>query len=331
MLMTITLAGTAAAADFTKIKFPHDNPTVVNVINNTGAVAGQHGDGFAGRALIRAPDGKLTDFAVNGAVVTIPRGLTEEGAVGGRYDLPDDSIHGFLRDAAGILTPFDGPGLGAAEINGMNASNDIVGTYSRDQQQNLGGFIRHPDGSFTVFQVRGDRPSGLRIAGIDDAGEVAGSYSDSNFVRHAFLRNAAGKIAKFQAPDAATGSFGDGTDIIAISSNGWVTGRYTDNNGVSHHYLRNPRGQFEEFDLPGGQSNQTPAVNDNGEITGSYSANFQLHGFFRKPGGKPVTFDLPWGEPYLISVETLNDSGQIAGSAAYGSFGEKEFGFIRTP
>lgn len=329
--VTIATAGSATAAEFTKVKFPHNNPTVLNIVDNTGAIAGQHGnDGFAGRAFVRTPDGKFRDFAVQGAVVTIPRGLTEEGAVGGRYDLPDDSIHGFFRDAAGKLTTFEGPGLMAADVSGMNAKNDIVGTYFRNRQGMFGGFVRHSDGSFTLFHLRGDTPEGLRIAGIDARGNVAGYYSDPNFVKQAFIRRKSGEIAKFQAPGAATASFGDGTDVLAISNNGWLAGLYTAKDGV-HHYLRNPKGEFQEFDLPGGQSNQTTAVNDAGEIAGSYTTNFQVHGFIRKANGKLVSFDLPWGDPYSMSVQSINDSGVVAGSAAYGSFGEKQIGFIRNP
>ena len=57
------------------------------------------------------------------------------------------------------------PAFWTAEINGMNASNEIVGTYFRNQQGMFGGFVRHPGGSFTLFHLRGDRPEGLRIAG----------------------------------------------------------------------------------------------------------------------------------------------------------------------
>jgi hypothetical protein len=320
-----------AKATFTKVKFPHANPTQAELINNHGVVAGQYGDGFAGRAFLRSADGSFTGFAVDGAVVTIPRGLTDAGAIGGRYDLPNDSIHGFFRDAAGNLTPFDGPGLGAAEIDGMNASNDIVGTYAVDNNGLLGGFIRHADGTITTFNIHGVTASGgFSIAGIDDGGQVAGDYSDPGFVSHAFLRSSSGEITKFQAPDARAKSFGDGTDVVAISSNGWVTGFYTGKGGT-HHYSRSPDGQFEEFDLPGGQSNQTTAVNDEGVIVGSYSTSFHLHGFLRKPGGKFVTFDLPWGETESMGVLSVNDSSQIAGYAFYGTFGKREFGFIRTP
>src|SRR6478672_4367568 len=80
-----------ADATYTKIKIRGATGTHVAAINNAGAVAGQD-DGFEGPAFVRNADGKVKRFMVDGAFVTIPRTLTDAGAVGGRYDLPDDSI-----------------------------------------------------------------------------------------------------------------------------------------------------------------------------------------------------------------------------------------------
>lgn len=326
-----TNSGMAAAKPvYTKIRFPHGNQTAANVINNLGAVAGQHEDASGGtHAFVRAPDGTYTDFAVDGAIVTIPRGLSDDGGAGGRYDLPDDTIHGFFRDPSGNITPFDAPGLGAAEINGMNASHEIAGTYFIDQNQNLGGFIRHEDGSFTRFQIEGATPGGVNVAGIDAAGEVAGAYSDSNFARHGFFRTAKGKLLAIDAPGAGRG-FQQGTDVLAINDKGWVAGSYTDANNVAHTYLLRKRGgRFEELGIP--VSYRIAAVNDGGEIAGCFTSGFRNHGFIRRLSGKMITFDLPWGDSEDMCPESINDSGQVAGHIRLGSFGEKEFGFIRTP
>lgn len=315
---------------YSKIRFPHADQTVANVINNLGAVAGQHDDTRGGtRGFLRTPDGNYTDFSVDGAVVTIPRGLSDDGAVGGRYDLPDDSIHGFFRDTAGNITAFDGPGLGAMEVAGMNASHDIVGTYAIDDQQNLGGFIRHEDGSFTLFAIDDAVPGGLSVIGIDAAGEVAGAYTDSNFARHAFVRTGKGKLLIIDAPGAG-GGFQQGTDVTAINDRGWLAGSYTDGNDVSHAYLlRKPGGSFEPLSIP--PSYRMAALNNLGGIAGCFTSNFRNHGFIRKVSGKIVTFDLPWGESEDMCPEDMNDAGQVTGHVRYSSFGDKEFGFLRTP
>src|SRR3954470_1364591 len=91
VVLVATGLGTAAnlavaAATYTKIQVRHANGTHVSMINNVGQVAGQVDD-FEGPAFIRTPEGKVKRFAVDGAFVTIPRGLTDAGAVGGRYDL----------------------------------------------------------------------------------------------------------------------------------------------------------------------------------------------------------------------------------------------------
>lgn len=324
-----TLGGTAVGKPvYTKIRYPHAGQTAANVMNNLGAVGGQYGNGST-RAFLRAPDGASADFAVDGAVVTIPRGLSDDGAIGGRYDLPDDTIHGFFRDSAGAVTPFDGPGLGAAEIDGMNARHEIVGTYFIDADQNLGGFIRGEGGGFTLFKIDGATPGGLSVAGIAAAGQVAGAYTDTDFARHGFFRTAKGKVLTIDAPDAGRG-FQQGTDVLAINDKGWVAGSYTDANDVAHAYLlRNPGGRFEDLGIPA--SYRIAAMNDGGEIAGCFTSGFRNHGFVRKPNGRIVAFDLPWGDSQDMCPEDIADTGKVAGHVRYGSFGEKEFGFIRTP
>lgn len=315
----------AAAANYTKVKIRHQDVTRADVINNGGAVAGEYGNSM-GRAFIRTPDGAVTTFAVDGAVVTIPRGFTDLGAVGGRYDLPDDTIHGFFRDAVGSITPFDGPGLGAAEISGMNAANDIAGTYFIDEQQDLGGFIRHEDGSITVFSVEGARPGGLSVAGIGAKGEVAGAYTDANFVRHGFLRSPKGKLAIIDVPGSGEG-FGQGTDVIAVNDKGWIGGSYTDANDAVHHYVRKPDSTLETFDRSPGV--RITAINNSGDLTGCFPSNFKSHGFVRKASGKFIAFDLPWGDSEDLCAQDINDSGQVTGYVRYGAFGETQYGFIR--
>jgi hypothetical protein len=334
LLMTIGIAVVAsvmlpagvlavpATATYTKIKLKHATGTHVSVINNTGAVAGQD-DGFEGPAFIKTADGKVTRFAVDGAFVTIPRGLTDTGAVGGRYDLPDDTTHGFLRDATGALTPFDGPGLGAAEIDGMNAGNDIAGTYFVDQNQNLDGFIRHTDGSFTSFHIDDVYPDELHLAGINAKGEIAGDYVDTSFASHGFLRAANGRITTFDPPA------GEGITVAAMNDRGWVAG-FLSRKGALQGYVRKRNGDTETFEAPGAFIAIT-AMNHSGAVTGCYASNFHNYGFIRAAGGKVTGFHLPWGPSENMCPQSVNDAGQVAGYVHYGSFGEKEFGFIRTP
>ncbi len=320
----LSTAGTlpAAAATYTKIQVRHANGTHVSLINNVGQVAGQVDD-FEGPAFIRTPEGKVIRFAVDGAFVTIPRGLTDAGAVGGRYDLPDDSIHGFLRDESGTLTAFDGPGLGAAEIAGMNAGSDIAGTYFIDENQNLGGFIRHADGTLTLFRIDDAYPASLYVTGINRKGVVAGYYIDTNFVSHGFLRKADGLIVTFDLPD------GNGITVAAVNDRGWLTG-FDFSGGLAHGYVWKRNGSFETFDAPGAFIAIT-AINNNGDVTGCYAKNFHNYGFIRKAGGKVIGFGLPWGESENMCAQSINNAGQVAGYVHYGSFGEDAVGFIRTP
>jgi hypothetical protein len=46
--------------------------------------------------------------------------------------------------------------------------------------------------------------SGTGSTGINTAGDIAGSYTDTNNEYHGFLRTAAGAITPFDAPDVST-------------------------------------------------------------------------------------------------------------------------------
>jgi len=327
--LVLAASAAAAKATFTKVKVPHANPTLLEVMNNHGALAGQYSEVASGPAFIRAPDGTFTTFAVDGAVSTIPRGLSDDGAVGGRYDLPDDSIHGFFRDPSGTLTLFDAPGQGAAEIVGMNAQHDILGIYF-PEDGDLAGFIRHPDGSFSTFAVDGANPAYLSLAGLNKAGVAAGSYTDANFVGHGFLRQPNGEIDSVDAPGAGRGAL-QGTSVSFINDNGAVVGFYKDKHDALQAYLRKPDGTFHRVQLLPARFLRLSGLNNNGDVSGCYSSNDIWRGFIRKAGGKIVTFDLPWGNSKDMCTVGINDAGQVAGYVRYGSFGQKEFGFLRTP
>jgi uncharacterized membrane protein len=126
--------------------------------------------------------------------------------------------------------------------------------------------------------------------GINDAGQIAGSFQDASFVEHGFLRNADGTIA---AVIDVPGAFR--TEAHGVNNSGQIVGQFVDDLGL-HGFLRGVDGTFTPFDAPEGVSGTTEAngINDAGQIVGSFSdTDFVNHGYRRDPDGSFTTFDVP--------------------------------------
>jgi hypothetical protein len=74
---------------------------------------------------------------------------------------------------------------------------------------------------------------------MNDEGIIAGNYIDTNGANHGFVLTPDGRITKFDAPGAGTGS-GQGTVPYYVGDTGAVTGFFIDSSGVSHGFLAKP-------------------------------------------------------------------------------------------
>jgi hypothetical protein len=98
--------------------------------------------------------------------------------------------------------------------------------------------------------------NGTFASGVNEAGAIAGHFTDANHVSHGFLRSPDGGFNAFDAPGASTtpGS-GGGTFPSSINNAGAITGRYADAHNVNHGFLRSPEGKLITFDVPGAGTN----------------------------------------------------------------------------
>jgi len=89
---------------------------------------------------------------------------------------------------------------------------------------------------------------GTISADINPEGEITGTYVDSNYVFHGFLRSPQGVFTKFDVPgaDQTPGDF-NGTFPSTIDQFGAITGTYIDVNDVYHGFVAVPceQGCFE--------------------------------------------------------------------------------------
>jgi hypothetical protein len=237
-----------------------------------------------------------------------------------------------------IIT-FDAPGAGTAAgqgtfANGMNNSGAITG-FIRDANSARHGYLRAPDGTFTIFDDPGAGScstscgtigpgQGTRAYAINPSGEIVGFYSDNSARCHGYVRTANGTFTQIDAPDAGTGPFPQGTfpsefTPAGLNPAGAITGFYVDASSVQHGFVRAPGGKIAEFDPSGSIFTNPNAINEPGEITGFYfDSNFVGHGFLRTPDGTITSFDAPGADSTPGSGNgtfgvSLTPSGEIEG------------------
>jgi hypothetical protein len=83
-------------------------------------------------------------------------------------------FHGFLRDAAGTIVPFDVPGSSSTIIIALNNAGAVGGQYVADNFSH--GFLRGPDGSIVTLDGPADSQGGGGVTASNDSGQAAGSY-----------------------------------------------------------------------------------------------------------------------------------------------------------
>jgi probable HAF family extracellular repeat protein len=100
---------------------------------------------------------------------------------------------------------------------------------------------------------------------INNKGQVTGVYEDSNGNKHAFMYGD-GAFTTLDDP-AAAGSVSP--FVAGVNNDGQVLGRFIDSKGYEHGFLYSG-GHFTTFDVPGGTSTSPSAINNAGQIIGTY-------------------------------------------------------------
>ena len=242
--------------------------------------------------------------------------VNDNGDMVGVYRDAADNTRGFERRADGtfsgaIVDPNnnsspnnDGSTLYTRAL-GINNSGTVVGDYL-NQTGNLTayhGYLLNGT-TFTTFDVGG--PFSTGIAGINNAGDFAGSFGSDAQTNQAFL-NVGGVLTEFNGPAGNTN-----TQAVGINSSHEVVGTYTDSAGTQHGFSRDPAsGAITTIDPPGSVLTSANGINDAGVIVGFYyDSNSYTHGFFDK-GGVFTTFDAP-GSQYT-TIRGINNEGVIVG------------------
>ena len=236
-------------------------------------------------------NGIVTEFAAPGATQTIPDGINNAGQIVGsaHIDAPYGT-QGFLYTGGTFSTIFWGRSTFATDINN---SGQIVG-YGVFGPLVPNGFLKVGD-TFSQIGV----PGALDTfpAGINDAGQIVGTFRDfKDAHEHGFLY-AAGAFTTIDVP----GSFG--TQANGINNFGQIVGSFSDSAGT-HGFLY-AGGTFSTIDVPGSTHTSLVDINNTGQIVGN-SDLAALHNFLYA-GGTFSAIDVP-GE-----LRGINDAGHIVG------------------
>jgi probable HAF family extracellular repeat protein len=208
-------------------------------------------------------------------------------------------------------TSIDHPAGSTTIANAINASGQIVGTYSMGVREH--GFL-DSNGAYTTV----DDPLGTSLtsaSGINASGQIVGFYADASGDHGLLFSNA--NFTPLNDPLAING-FLSGTFAAGLNDAGQIVGTYTNASGTHGFFLANG---FYAVTLnpplaPGNTHAQ--AINNRGQIVGYYSDNAsKFHGFLYDPtSGTYTTLDDP-----LAARDTqawgINDAGQIVVSAIF--------------
>ncbi len=335
------------------IDYPGATTTVLNAINDAGDAIGFYIDSAGTlHSFIRKPDGGYVAINPPGAGAVPGLGadvvsINGAGDVTGTYSTNGIDIYSYLRKRDGEFTEFGVKGagsLGCCTLSGnINNDESVAGEYVDDALL-FHGFLRFPDG--TVQEFSAPNAGGTRCTlqthncgtfvsgtdGLNDAGDVAGWYTDNANAFHGLVRYRDGKIVYFDVDGAGTGA-SQGTSPSGINSTLEIPGFYLDGNGVAHGFIRFLDGYVTKFDVSGagtapGQGTFAENINERGDITGYYvDSTGASYGFLRYCGGRITTF----GIPSAVGLYVNNNNAENAIVGYYTDAKTNVHGFLRTP
>jgi hypothetical protein len=224
--------------------------------------------------------------------------ITPGGEIYGDYVDYANRQHGFI-DQDGSVTNFDFFPNETTILSGLDDTGNMFGNFY--DGFSVDGFV-DVSNNFSVINVPGS--ASTSVADMNAAGEIVGSYSDGNYVEHAYIMKG-GVTTKFDAPGAYS------TTVAGVSATGLVVGNFQDNADYDHGFVDN-NGIVTAFDIPGATYTGINAINDSGEFVGTYVDSLgHLHGFI-DVNGVVTTIDIPGS--ISTGIDGVNDAGVIFGS-----------------
>lgn len=275
----------------------------------------------AGHVYVAFADDSLEYQDVTPAGGTQPR--VTDATVGGRlvgYFDDAGTVVGFVSDR-GEVRPVRVTDALETIPRGINDRNEIVGTF-KDQAGTEHGFRLDGNGFSTtpgfLPSTLYDAPGAVatRLTGINNRGDVVGSFTTGASVVRGFIVDANG-FRIIDEPNATR------TEARDVNDEGVVVGVLLDQTGVRRGFITDDGANFTLFDHPNGEVQDVAAVNDDRHVFGHYEdAGGALKGF-RWDGSSFVPVDVPGAVDTL--PEGVSSSGEVVGGYAPSTGGIRGF------
>jgi probable HAF family extracellular repeat protein len=274
MVALVALGVAAAPAEAGSYSFtpiappPGSTGNIPSGINNSGTIVGvglAPGGGFPVESYLLS-GGVYTPVNVPGSQTntTEVQSINNLGQYVGSYLDSSSAMHGFTFVGGNYQTvDFPGAASGTA-VTSLNGKGVGVG-FGFDSSGNPQSFSL-AGGNLTPLSF--PNATSTTATSINDAGDVTGSYLDSNNNNHGFLLHK-GKFTTLDDPLAAPGQSA-GTGPATDTNTGQVVGTYVDANGINHGFVYQ-NGAFTTVDDPLGVGGTfIDAANDLGQLVGFY-------------------------------------------------------------
>jgi uncharacterized membrane protein len=308
LFTAILTLGASAQDGYTSFDPPLSVATYPSAINREGWICGFFGDGKFAHGFLRQANGAFITINPPSSLENWVTAINDAGDTVGYFDSFSlrKSLPGFIRHAAGNYTTFAVPHAYQTFPTGINSSRVVAG-YATFVGAGSVGFLWGANHGFTLIQVPGSSPNTTVVTAINNAGAVTGSYYDSNFHLHGFIRSSNGHFTTFSIAGYPQ------TAPLAINSSG-VTAGWTDD-GMSSEYgfIRNPGGAYAGFGGGAHQGAEGSAINDNGVVVGIDSADNFEQAFIRDASGIFTLITLPFTNTFSTAYG-INAAGQVTGN-----------------
>ena len=263
--------------NMTKVMYPGAQYTSVYGINDSGTIVGSY-SGPHDQVFLRTADGKFTSFVPSNTQFL--EGFTfidNLGNVAGTILTQYDFFECYVRMSDGTITLFTGPHGFECEVTGI-VNGTVTGFYGAPS--GYAGFLRAPDGTFTVFLQN------VQVAGVylNKSGTAAGAFNfpGGSGSMEGFIRATDGVLDYFTVPGSVP------LNVRGINDSGAVAGFWATDleySSGSHGFQRFADGTISTFDAPGAgtgpfQGTYPYAINNPGASAGTVTDSSNVsHGF----------------------------------------------------
>ena len=291
LFLTIPMLALATLS-FKHIDRPGAVDTLVNGINDSGWIVGTSETADQAAAfteegyLLRGKNYKTIFFP--GAFDTDLGGINDRGVIFGTYGATaTNGDHCFQWSEQGGYTDVSIPVEGATfpDCNGINVRGDMVGSYVGacdlvndpfcNSSGTVHGFLKTKAGVFTTLDVPFAGATGTEARGINEDGDIVGTYVQTSGPDGAFLLHE-GVYTRININGTTS------VDAYGINEEGDIVGSYTkcQTSGEfptceDHGFLLS-EGKLTTIDVPfadAKETNKVTGINEDGWMVGVYTDN----------------------------------------------------------